>query len=271
MNQIAWTLFVGHICVVNSFTTTNIPAGYSTKTLQLTLDEFQEKDTSTLSNTRRDLLLSSLAVSVAGLGFPSLSNADNGDEPAPTPTKEADGVLMYKTKSGLKYIDLEPGKPEAKSPRYGQMCIVDYTAYLKLPNAKDKEKYDSANDYIIKHGNGRMISGLDEGLHTMKVGGLRRIIIPPKLGYVESGLGPLPEYPWSRWKLNGLLEDMVKQQGGNLVYDVRLLRLVDDEADQGYYEDLELSPDEFEEIQNKLARRSDGVVTQEAIPTEPQA
>jgi hypothetical protein len=125
---------------------------------------------------------------------------------------------------------------------------------MKLPNAKDKEQFDDDEHYITKHGNGRIIPGLDEGLHTMKVGGLRRIIIPPKLGFVQMGLGPLPEFPWNRWKLNGLLADMVTQQGGNLVYDVRLERVIDDEADQGYYEDEELSPQELAALQDKLTR-----------------
>jgi len=70
----------------------------------------------------------------------------------------------------------------------------------------------------------------------MKVGQTRRLIIPPKLGFVQSGLGPLPEQPWQRWTLNNLLDQMISQQGGRLIYDVTLKLVLDDEADQGYYE-----------------------------------
>ena len=80
------------------------------------------------------------------------------------------------------------------------------------------------------------------------------MIIPPKLGFVQSGLGPLPQYPWDRSKPNSLLEKMIDQRGGNLVYDVRLEKVMDDEADQGYYDDAELSAEELEEIQQRLQK-----------------
>lgn len=182
------------------------------------------------------------------LSLPSLSRA------ADSVVSKEEGVTMYKTTSGLKYIELEAGDSSSPSPKYGQLCIISYTAYLKLPNQSDKEKFDAAASYVLKHGNGRMVPGLDEGLHTMKKGGLRRIIIPPKLGFVSSGLGPLPEMPWNRFRLNRLIDTMIAQQGGNLVYDVRLLNFFDDEADQGYYEDEELSRDDFEEIKRRLNR-----------------
>jgi hypothetical protein len=126
---------------------------------------------------------------------------------------------------------------------------------MKLPNSKEKQKFTTTTDFVIKHGNGKMIAGLDEGIHTMKRGGLRRLIIPPKLGFVDSGLGPIPEMPWQRWKLNSLLEDMITQRGGNLIYDVRLERFFDDEADQGYYEDLEISPEERAELESRLLKK----------------
>jgi FKBP-type peptidyl-prolyl cis-trans isomerase len=253
MNRIVWTL-IGSLCVVDAFTTApnRRSTGYyhapTTTTCQLDTDGCNEKDTAS-SNNRRDLLASSLAA-VAAVCLPSISSAD--DEPAPVLTKDGEGVIMYKTQSGLKYIELEAGNPSYKTPRYGQMCIITYTAYLKLPNAKEKEQFDSTSNFIIKHGNSKMIPGLDEGLHTMKVGGLRRVIIPPKLGFVASGLGPLPENPINRWKLNRLLENMITQKGGNLVYDVRLERVIDDEADQGYYEDEELSEEEMDELRKRL-------------------
>ena len=166
---------------------------------------------------------------------------------------------MYKTASGLKYIILKPSPnttntnngSTASSPRYGQLCVISYTGYMKLPKDREKQQFDSSTAYVLKHGNGRLIPGLDEGLHTMKVGEIRRIIIPPKLGFINSGLGPFPEYPWNRWKLNWMLDDMITQRGGNLIYDVELKSVFDDEADQGYYDDESPSPEELEQI-NRL-------------------
>ena len=104
----------------------------------------------------------------------------------------------------------------------------------------------------MKHGNGRNVPGLDEGLHTMKVGGKRRIIIPPKLGYVTSGIGPIPVGPVGRWKLNHLIDKMVEVKGGNLIFDVEMRNIMVDEADQGYYDDDSLSPEDFDRLRQNI-------------------
>ena len=174
-------------------------------------------------------------------------------------------VPVLKTSSGLKYIDIIPGT--GMSPMYGNLCSISYTAYVKLPtnsnsnNNRPKyttkpQKYDHCDGYLIKHGNGRMIAGLDEGLHTMKVGGTRRLLIPPKLGFVDVGLGPLPDMPWNRYQLNQLLDQMIELSGGTMIYEVTLLSVIPDEADLGYYTDASLSPQDFATLRDNL--RSSG-------------
>jgi hypothetical protein len=224
---------------------------------QLRRHEIDEQDKSSACFNRRHLIASSMGL--VTLCLPTLAQADDKTG------KDSDGVTVYKTASGLKYIELEEGNPDSSSPRYGQLCVIAYTAYLKLPNKGEKEKFDSSSAYVLKHGNGRMVSGLDEGLHTMKKGGLRRMIIPPKLGFVDSGLGPLPSMPWNRFKLNSLLDEMIAQRGGNLVYDIRLVNFFDDEADQGYYEDDELSAEELAELQRRLNRGGNSMPAVEAL------
>jgi len=61
----------------------------------------------------------------------------------------------------------------------------------------------------------------------------------------------IPVAPWQRQTLNSLLTQMVEQRGGNLIYDVQLERFFDDEADQGYYEDNEISPEETAELNRR--------------------
>lgn len=197
-------------------------------------------------SSRRNVLSTAAASLAATLLNPSksLAAADNNNE------KE---VQVLGTPSGLKYIDIKEGTGDA-TPRYGQLLSIKYTSYIKLPN-QDKHKFDSSS-YLIKHGNGRTIAGLDEGLHTMKAGGVRRLIIPPKLGYVEVGLGPLPESPLARYKLSRLLDDMVEVRGGNVIIDVELKSFIDDEADQGYYEDASLTPEQFDTLRTNLQRKA---------------
>lgn len=201
---------------------------------------------------RRIMLRSALAGTGLIVATALSSTLAHADDVVP------EGATPSKTESGLKYIDLEEGNSGGPTPRYGQLCVVSYTGYMKLPNSSTKKKFASASGFIVKHGNGKMIAGLDEGLHTMKMGGLRRLVIPPKLGFVTSGLGPMPELPWQRWKLNSLLEDMITQRGGNLIYDVRLESFFDDEADQGYYEDDEISPEERAELESRIQRSQRG-------------
>jgi FKBP-type peptidyl-prolyl cis-trans isomerase len=178
--------------------------------------------------------------------------------PPESSAQNVDGksVTVFKTKSGLQYIDLVEGT--GISPKYGNFVSISYKAYIKLPDIKGKtsklDQFDADYAYLVKHGNGRTVPGLEEGIHTMKVGGKRRIIIPPKLGYVTGGLGPIPPGPYGRWKLNHLLDKMIEVKGGNLVFDVEIRSVIEDEADQGYYDDESLSPEDFNTLRQNLER-----------------
>lgn len=95
------------------------------------------------------------------------------------------------TPSGLRYIDERVG--EGATPQNGQNVSVRYTGWLT-----DGSKFDSSLDrgqpFGFPLGAGRVIRGWDEGVASMKVGGKRRLIIPPELGYGSQGTagGPIP-------------------------------------------------------------------------------
>lgn len=162
-------------------------------------------------------------------------------------------TLVYETKSGLKYIELKEGT--GKKPLYGELVTFSYKAYIKVAGKNRKpELFDQASTYLTKHGNGRLIPGLDEGLHTMKVGGKRRLIIPPKLGYVAIGLGPLPSGFLARGKLNSLIDQMIEVQGGQVIFEIEMLGIVEDEADQGYYFDKSLTPEQFNTLRTNMQK-----------------
>ena len=88
------------------------------------------------------------------------------------------------TPSGLMIEDLVVGS--GASPARGQTAVVHYTGWLT-----DGTKFDSSQDrgqpFEFPVGAGRVIRGWDEGVASMKVGGKRRLTIPPNLGYGAQG------------------------------------------------------------------------------------
>jgi len=96
---------------------------------------------------------------------------------------------MVTTPSGLKYEDLKVGNGPVATK--GKRVTVHYTGTLDDKN-KNK-KFDSSKDrnepFVFKLGAGEVIKGWDEGVEGMKVGGKRKLIIPPQLGYGSRGVG----------------------------------------------------------------------------------
>lgn len=102
---------------------------------------------------------------------------------------EGEGRMEAKTEttaSGLQYVDMKPGS--GASPQAGQTAVVHYTGWLV-----DGKKFDSSRDrgkpFEFKVGRSQVIKGWDEGVAGMQVGGVRKLIIPPALGYGAAGAG----------------------------------------------------------------------------------
>ena len=88
------------------------------------------------------------------------------------------------TASGLEYEDIQEGT--GASPATGQTAVVHYVG--TLTNGK---KFDSSRDrgkpFSFRVGVGQVIKGWDEGVGSMKVGGIRKMTIPSELGYGAQG------------------------------------------------------------------------------------
>ena len=97
------------------------------------------------------------------------------------------GGTEVTTASGLKYTDLVVGTGAV--PQKNQTVTVHYTGTL-ANGQKFESSHDRGTPADFKIGVGSVIKGWDEGLMTMKVGGKRRFVIPPALGYGPQGRPP---------------------------------------------------------------------------------
>ena len=95
-------------------------------------------------------------------------------------------MAAIKTASGLQIEELVVGTGAAAAS--GQKVSVHYTGWLT-----NGTKFDSSKDrneaFQFGLGRGQVIRGWDEGVQGMKVGGKRKLTIPPELGYGARGAG----------------------------------------------------------------------------------
>ena len=134
-----------------------------------------------------------VATGVALIALATLTSSVEAASKKKTPPKTADTPKkekMVTTPSGLKYEDIVVGTGD--TPKTGQAAFVDYTGWLE-----SGKKFDSNIDPEFKHvkpfkflvGQHQVIAGWDEGVGSMKVGGKRKLTIPPALGYGAKDVG----------------------------------------------------------------------------------
>jgi FKBP-type peptidyl-prolyl cis-trans isomerase len=118
--------------------------------------------------------------------------------PAKPPAIEGEPT---RTVTGLEYWDIKVGT--GKVAKFGDDVVVDYTGWVE-----GGKKFDSSIDnhqpFPMTIGSTPVIKGWVEGLRGMKVGGKRRLRIPPQLGYGSRGSGKIPS-------------------GATLIFDIELL------------------------------------------------
>jgi peptidylprolyl isomerase len=111
-----------------------------------------------------------------------------GDDPYSLPDFDpslgVDVSAMTQTDSGLYYRDLVVGS--GQTAVQGGSAEVAYSGWLA-----DGTLFDSGS-FTFTVGVGQVIDGFDEGVAGMKVGGKRRLVIPPDLAYGSRGSGSIP-------------------------------------------------------------------------------
>lgn len=215
--------------------------------------------TCSLNNTqisRRAVL--SLLCGAAVSGLLRIDRVEAGDELIAANTtnrrrNEESPSTGYITRTGLKYVDFEEGK--GLQPKWGDYVRIHYVAYSISPDGSSLQKEDSTygrygnQGYLIHHGNGEMILGLEEAIHSMRVGGRRRAIIPPKLAYIDFDLGPIPPSTRARRRF----AEHIAQTDGTVVYDLELLDSKPDIDNRGYYDDLQPTDEEMKQMSREAS------------------
>lgn len=97
--------------------------------------------------------------------------------------------MKTRTSTGLYYQDLEPGEGPAATA--GQEVAVLYRGWLADGTLFD-QRQDPANPFRFPLPAGWVIARWDEGVAGLRPGGLRRLLIPPSLGYGDRPNGPIP-------------------------------------------------------------------------------
>jgi len=140
------------------------------------------------------------AASLAGCGG-SNSGKSAGDTAPASTTAKPDGQAASSTPdapqaaapsapittpSGLQYVDLVVGT--GLSPARGETVDVHYTGWLTNGSKFDSSK-DRGQPFQFILGMGQVIKGWDEGVASMRVGGTRKLTVPPDLAYGERVMG----------------------------------------------------------------------------------
>jgi FKBP-type peptidyl-prolyl cis-trans isomerase FkpA len=140
------------------------------------------------------LALAAFAAAACGYSDPYASTgpvANESPATAPSPSPGADdfyagaGLPVVTYPDGLKYIDLTVGTGDIAVT--GENATMLYTGWLSTGVKFDSSRDHNNTPFTFQLGQNQVISGWDQGIPGMKVGGKRKLIIPSALGYGVSG------------------------------------------------------------------------------------
>lgn len=140
------------------------------------------------------------------------------------------------TTSGLQYKDLRVG--DGPTPKAGETVVVDWDGYTigyygRIFEARNKTKGgsfvgDDKDFYKFTVGTQEVIPAFEEAISGMALGGIRRIIVPPELGYPDNDYnkkGPRP----TTFSGQRALDFVLRNQGlidKTLLFDIELLKIL---------------------------------------------
>ncbi|KAG2239570.1 hypothetical protein Bca52824_091630 [Brassica carinata] len=191
---------------------------------------------------RRKLLVSSVGLLIGALVCDgAIAEASQfADMPAIRGKDYGKTKMKYpdytETPSGLQYKDLRVGT--GRIPKKGEKVVVDWDGYTigyygRIFEARNKTKGgsfegDEKEFFKFTLGSNEVIPAFEEAVSGMALGGIRRLVVPPELGYPENDYnksGPRP----TTFSGQRALDFVLRNQGlidKTLLFDVELLKIV---------------------------------------------
>lgn len=152
---------------------------------KMTLREKRRAERAARRRNQRIIIGVIIVAIIALFVFLALRNSLGGE----ADTSQTSGGNTITTDSGLVYEDLVIG--QGNQAQVGDTVSVHYTGWLE-----DGTQFDSSVDrgtpFEFTLGARSVIQGWDEGVAGMRVGGKRRLVIPPELAYGATGRGSIP-------------------------------------------------------------------------------
>ncbi|KAG4152745.1 hypothetical protein ERO13_D04G141000v2 [Gossypium hirsutum] len=194
-----------------------------------------------------------MVIGAVGLVAPALYDSSNGeiemamaassgftDMPALRGKDYGKTKMRYpdytETVSGLQYKDLRVG--DGPTPKMGDTVVVDWDGYTigyygRIFEARNKTKGgsfvgDDKDFFKFRLGSQEVIPAFEEAITGMALGGVRRIIVPPELGYPDNDFnksGPKP----TTFSGQRALDFVLRNQGlidKTLLFDIELLKII---------------------------------------------
>ncbi|PSS13729.1 Peptidyl-prolyl cis-trans isomerase [Actinidia chinensis var. chinensis] len=196
---------------------------------------------------RRDVLLVLSSVGLLAPAFWKSSSKDGvalasefADMPALRGKDYGKTKMRYldytETESGLQYKDLRVGS--GPTPKVGETVVVDWDGFIigyygRIFEARNKTKGgsfegDDKDFYKFRIGSQQVIPAFEEAISGMALGGIRRIIVPPDLGYPDNDFNKMGPRP-TTFSGQRALDFVLRNQGlidKTLLFDIELLKII---------------------------------------------
>ncbi|XP_075673190.1 peptidyl-prolyl cis-trans isomerase FKBP17-1, chloroplastic isoform X3 [Castanea sativa] len=191
-----------------------------------------------ISKCRRREAALSLSLSLLLFSSSSSSSSSSSAVASTSASKSSSSsellFLDIPNSGGVKVLDLRVGSGDV--PLHGNQVAIHYYGRLA---AKQGWRFDSTYDhkdengesvpFLFVLGSGKVISGIEAAVKSMKVGGIRRVIIPPSQGYQNTSQEPIPPNFFDRQRLFTTIFNPTRLANGEgstlgtLIFDIELV------------------------------------------------